>query len=66
MPLGVFLVMLFIKTFRIGPVTSPKSVLMGRGLSPRVNTVVQGPVTGSIQNFLIHANFINELLKHLV
>ena len=44
---------------RIGPVTDPRSGVLARDRRPRVNTAVQGPVTGRIRNVLIHDNFIN-------
>ena len=53
------ILMLLIKQFRIGPVTSPRSAVLARGRRPRANTTDRGPVTGPIRNYLINDNSIN-------
>ena len=51
--------MLFIKLFRIGPVTGPRLAVLDRGRRSRSNTADRGPVTGPIRNNLINEIFIN-------
>ena len=50
-------IMLLIKSFRIGPVTGPRLIVLDRGRMPRSNTADRGPVTGPIRNNLIHEIF---------
>ena len=61
----LYIIMLLIKLFRIGPVTGirpvtgPRLAVLDRGRRPRSNTADRGSVTGPIRNNLINEMFIN-------